>query len=114
MVTGFATGEARTLAEFRRSYNLTADETLSPGGFYQRLMPTLIEYLCVLSKTGSIEVAVPDTVYANITCFRDVTIADGTVLRLDDFLFEEYHARKEEQTGAKLHLPPISRSNGSM
>lgn len=89
MVIGFATGETRTLAEFRRSYNLTADETLSPGGFCQRLMPTLIEYLCVLSKTASNEVAIPDTVYADITRFRDVMIADGTVLRLDDFLSEE-------------------------
>jgi len=37
LVFGFAAGESRTLAGFRRSYNSTADETLSPGGFYQRL-----------------------------------------------------------------------------
>ena len=28
---GFATGESRTLAAFRRSYNSTADESLSPS-----------------------------------------------------------------------------------
>ncbi|SDK05526.1 putative transposase, partial [Halovenus aranensis] len=38
-VFGFAAGESRTLAGFRRSYNNTADKTLSPGGFYQRLTP---------------------------------------------------------------------------
>ena len=31
-------------------------------------------------------------------------IADGTVLRLHEFLADEYEARKEEQAGAKLHL----------
>jgi len=40
-VFGFAAGESRTLAGFRRSYNSTADESISPGGFYQRLTPTL-------------------------------------------------------------------------
>jgi len=45
LVFGFAAGESRTLAGFRRSYNSTADETISPGGFYHRLTPTLAEYL---------------------------------------------------------------------
>ncbi len=44
-VFGFAAGESRTLTEFRRSYNATADETISPGRFYQRLTPSLAEYL---------------------------------------------------------------------
>ncbi len=42
---GFAGGASRTLASFRRSYNSTADKTLSPGGFFQRLTPTLAAYL---------------------------------------------------------------------
>ena len=50
------------------------------------------------------EVAVPDTVDADIDRFRDVMIADGTVLRLHELLSEEYKSRHEEQAGAKLHL----------
>ena len=42
-VFGFATGESRTLAGFRRSYNSTADETLTAGGFYHRLTPRLAD-----------------------------------------------------------------------
>ena len=61
-VFGFAAGESRTLACFRRSYNATADETLSPGECYQRLTPALAEYLCDLVKHGIDEVAVPDAV----------------------------------------------------
>jgi len=42
---GLATGESRTLAAFRQSYNSSADETLSPDGYYQRLTPDLADYL---------------------------------------------------------------------
>ena len=103
-VFGFAAGESRTLAGFRRSYNSTADETLSPGGFYQRLTPELAEYLRDLVERGLDEVAVPDAVDADFDRYRDVMIADGTVLRLHQFLSDEYEARHEEQAGAKLHL----------
>jgi len=53
LVFGFAAGESRTLAGFRRSSNSTADETISPGGFYHRLTPSLAEYLRDLSSTAS-------------------------------------------------------------
>jgi len=78
-VFGFAAGESRTLAGFRRSYNNTADKTLSPGGFYQRLTPTLAGYLRDLVKHGLNEVAVPDTADADLSRFRDVMVADGTI-----------------------------------
>ncbi|MFC4407225.1 IS4 family transposase [Haloarchaeobius iranensis] len=103
-VFGFAAGESRTLAGFRRCYNSTADETISPGGFYQRLTPTLAEYLRDLVERGLDEVAVPNAFDADIDRFRDVMIADGTVLRLHEFLSDQFEARHEEQAGAKLHL----------
>ena len=103
-VFGFAAGESRTLAGFRRSYNATADETLSPGGFHQRLTPAFAEYLCDLVEHGIDEVAVPDVVDTDIDRFRDVMIADGTVLRLHRFLSEEFEPRRGEQGGARLHL----------
>ncbi|MCY4732845.1 IS4 family transposase [Natronomonas gomsonensis] len=103
-VFGFAAGESRTLAGFRRCYNSTADETISPGGFYQRLTPTLAEYLRDLVEHGLDEVAVPNAVDADIDRFRDVMIADGTVLRLHEFLSDQFEARHQEQAGAKLHL----------
>jgi len=103
-VFGFAAGESRTLAGFRRSYNSTADETISPSGFYQRLTPTLAEYLRGLVECGLDEVAVPDAVDADIDRFRDAMIADGAVLRLHEFLSDQFEARHEEQAGAKLHL----------
>jgi putative transposase len=103
-VFGFAAGESRTLAGFRRCYNSTADETISPGGFYQRLTPTLAEYLRDLVERGLDEVAVPNAVDADIDRFRNVMIADRAALRLHEFLSDQFEARQEEQAGAKLHL----------
>ena len=102
--SAFAAGEGQTLADFRRCYNSMADKTLSPGGFYQRLTPTLTEYFSDLVETALDQVAVPDSVNVDVERFRDVMIADGTILRLHEMLSEEYKARHEEQAGAKLHL----------
>jgi IS4 transposase len=68
------------------------------------LTPTLAEYLRDLVEYGFDEFAVPHTVSEEFDRFRDVMIADGTVLRLHELFSEEYKARHEEQTGAKLHL----------
>ncbi|AAV44555.1 putative ISH8 transposase (plasmid) [Haloarcula marismortui ATCC 43049] len=76
LVFGFAAGESRTLAGFRRSYNSTADETISPGGFYQRLTPMLAKYLRDLVEHGLDEVAVPDTVDADIGRFCCVDLME--------------------------------------
>jgi len=50
------------------------------------------------------EVAVPDTVDADFDRFRDVMVADGTILRLRRFLADAYEPQKGEQGGARLHL----------
>lgn len=42
---GFAIGESRTLAAFCRSYNSTADGSLSSGSYYQQLTASLAECL---------------------------------------------------------------------
>jgi putative transposase len=103
-VFGFAAGESRTLAAFRRSYNSTADKTLTAGGFYQRLTPLLADFLCDLVERRIDEVAVPHTISDEFDRFRDIIVADGTILRLHEFLAEEFQPRRGEQGGARLHL----------
>lgn len=67
-------------------------------------MPLLAEYLRNLVERGLDEIAVPDGVDAGINHFRDGMITDGTVLRLQEFLTEEYKARHEDKAGETLHL----------
>lgn len=76
-------------------YNATVDETISLGGFYHRSTPSLAEYLRDLVDCGLDEVAVPDTVNADINRVRDVMITDGTVLWLHEFLSKQFQARKK-------------------
>jgi putative transposase len=80
-VFGFAAGESRTLAAFRRSYNSTTDKTLTAGGFYQRLTPLLTDYLCDLVERRIDEVAVPH-IGDEFDRFRDIVVADGTILSI--------------------------------
>ena len=101
-VFGFATGESRTLAAFRRSYNSTADKTLTAGGFYHRLTPRLADFLCDLVEQRLDEVAVPHTIADEFDRFRDIIAADGTILRLHEFLADEFQPRKGEQGGARV------------
>ncbi|MFB1066761.1 IS4 family transposase [Natrinema sp. H-ect4] len=104
LVFGFAAVESRTFADFRRSYNSTADKTISPSGFYHRLTPSLAEYLRDLVETVPNQFAVPDAVDTDIDRFRGVMIADGTVLRLHEFHLEQFQTRHAEQAGEKFHL----------
>ncbi len=82
LVFDFAAGESRTLAGYRRRYNLTADETISPSGFHLRLTPAPAEYLRDVVLAALDGVAVPDAVDAAIDRSRDVVIVNGTVLRV--------------------------------
>jgi len=68
------------------------------------LTPTPAEYLRDLVEHGIDEVAVPDTVDNDLSRFRDVMVADGTILRLHRFLADDYKPRRGEQGGARLHL----------
>jgi len=103
-VFGFPTGESRALAAFRPNYNSTDDKSLPPGGYYQPLTPSLAEYLRDFIEYGLDEVAFPRTVTDQFGRFRDVMIADGTVLRLHQFLSDKFERRREEQAGARLYL----------
>ena len=88
---------------FRRSYNSTVDESITPGGFYHRLTPSLAEYYYDLVEATLDE----GTVDADVDRFRDVMIADGTVLRLYEFLSEEYEAGKKTRLERSSTCPTM-------
>lgn len=99
-MTQTTSGESRTLAGFRRSYNATADATLSSGGFHQRLTLSFVEYICDLVECDIDEIAVLDAVDVDNDRFRDVMITDGTVPRLYRLLSEKFEQGQGETGGA--------------
>jgi putative transposase len=68
------------------------------------LTPTLAEYLCDLVEPDFDEVAVPNSINADIDRLIDAMITDEMVLRLHEFLSDQFEACHEEQAGAKLNL----------
>jgi putative transposase len=63
------------------------------------LTPTLAEYLCDLVEHGINEAAVPSTIEVNFDRFRNVIIADSTILRLHRFLADTYNALGKQVVG---------------
>lgn len=97
---GFTAGKSRILAAFRRTYNCTADDLLSPGEFYQWLPPLFAAYLRELVEFVLDGVAVPH----EFDQFRNIMITDATIHRLHRFFSGTYQRIHEEQAGAKFHL----------
>jgi IS4 transposase len=55
----------------------------------------LVEFFWDLIARRFDEVADPQTVSEEFSRFRDIMAADGTILRLHEFLMDEFRARKE-------------------
>ena len=86
-MVGFFADESPTLG-VNRSYKSEDDESVSPGGYYRRLMSAIAEYHFNLVAQGLNRFSVPDVLtllHTDNDRFRGVMIADGTVLRLNEF-----------------------------
>jgi IS4 transposase len=104
LVIGFAVGgEARSVAGYRRAYELATDESIAPSSFYDRFTEELADLLRDLLDHAVEEVAVPHHVTPAFDRFRDVIAADATVFRLHRLL-SEFKATHEDQSGVQLFL----------
>ncbi|MFC7142915.1 IS4 family transposase [Halosimplex aquaticum] len=104
LVLGFAAnGEARSIAGYRRSYELATNQSVAPSSFYDRFSDQLADLLRDLLDHAVEEVAVPHHVAPAFQRFRDVMVADATVFRLHRLL-SEFEATHDDQSGAMLYL----------
>jgi IS4 transposase len=104
LVLGFAAdGEARSIAGYRRSYELATNQSVAPSSFYDRFSDQLADLLRDLLDHAVEEVAVPHHVAPVFQRFRDVMVADATVFRLHRLL-SEFQATHDDQSGAMLYL----------
>ena len=77
---GVQDDEARTIAGFQRAYSAATNQTVARSSFYDRFMPALEALLSDLLEHALKEVAVPHTITPQFELFREVLIADATVL----------------------------------
>ncbi|WP_435186682.1 IS4 family transposase [Halobellus sp. EA9] len=104
LIVGFAVGgEARSIGGYRRTYNGATGQDLFPSSFYDRLTPQLEQLLRDLLDYAVEEVAVPHTVAPAFKHFRDIIVADATVVRLHRFL-SAFPATHPNVSGLNLYL----------
>jgi putative transposase len=107
LVLGFDGAQRRTIAGFRRAYELATGTTLAPSAFYERLTPELAALLRELTfraleklgrQTGRMQLA--------LSAFIEVFVADGSLVRLGDALEPWYPSvfTNHTKASAKVHV----------
>lgn len=107
VVLGFAVGSQRTLSQLHRAFELSAGLTISRSGFYDRFTPQLVAFFKTVVLHALSTMAEPGTkLGGRLAGFRDLVVADSTVIRLRDALRRWYPACRTNHTEAalKLHL----------
>jgi IS4 transposase len=104
VIVGLAVGgEARSIVAYRRTYNGATGQNLVASSFYDRFTKQLERFLRDLLDHALEEVAVPHTIAPVFEQFRDVVVADATVVRLHRFL-SAFPATHPDVSGIKLYL----------
>jgi len=107
VVLGFAVQRKRSMAALRRAYEKTTGQTLEESSFYARfserfarLLQQAIAYALDQGRTTGRRIK------GALAAFRDVVVADATVLRLHDLLAKTYPGTRTNQglAAAKLHV----------
>lgn len=114
LVLGFATGNSRTLASLRRAFEKATGTTVVPSAFYDRFNAGLVRMLRVVLADLIDRVASRRRALAgNLAKFKDVLIADSTVIRLHDLLAKAFPACRTNHTQAALKAHVILSVTGA-
>jgi len=92
VVLGFGVGMQRTLASLRRAYETAAAETLVPSSFYDRFSNKLVDFLkeCLAHGIAELSRHTSLALSDKLKGFKDLVVADGTIIRLHDKLAETF------------------------
>ena len=104
LVLGFGVGVQRTLASLRRAYETAAAETLVPSAFYYRFNKGLIAFLkeCLAHGIADLASHTSLTLSDKLQGFKDIIVADGTVIKLHDKLAKQFPGARHKAE-LKIH-----------
>lgn len=105
LVLGFGTGVHRGIGSLRRAFCQAVGMQVARSSFYERFTPQLVGLLqaaVVVASEALVGAHLPQGDLLEV--FRDVVIADGTVLTLWDLLSETFPACAQGKAAAKLHV----------
>ena len=107
LVLGFAVGHRRSLASLRRFFHGSTGVRLVPSAFYDRFTEGTVRFLRRGLARAVERLGAPDgRLRGHLERFKDLIVADATVLRLHDALARAYPGCRTNHTraAAKLHL----------
>lgn len=107
LVLGFAVGHRRSIASLRRFYRATTGTVLVPSSFYEWFSEATVRFLKRALVRAVDRLAEPSgELRDHLSRFKDLVVADATVIRLRDALAGAYAACRTNHTRAamKLHL----------
>ena len=107
LVLGFGTGRVRSLAGLRRSYQRASGESLVPSAYYDRFSTATVRFLrAVVRELCAGFVAREGRLGGVLAGFRDVVVADATLIKLHRLLAGRYPGTRTNSApaSAKLHV----------
>jgi IS4 transposase len=108
LVLGFGTGKERTLSGLRRSFERTTGTRVVPSAFYDRFHPRLVLFLRRIVAYVMVKTEEPTTKLRGIlSSFRDLVVADATVIRLHELLEHAFPACRTNHTKAAVKLHAV-------
>jgi IS4 transposase len=114
LVLGFVGGRTRSLAGLRRSYEESTGTRLAPSAFYDRFTPALVRLLKAVVGVLLAKVASPGRALVGpLAAFRDLVIADSTVIRLHALLAPVFPGCRTNHTKAALKLHTVLSATGA-
>ncbi|MCC7413295.1 MAG: IS4 family transposase [Gammaproteobacteria bacterium] len=114
LVLGFAVGGERSIATLRRAYERATGQCLEESSFYDRFTPGLVKLLKAAVAEGLDQMREgARALRGPLAAFRDLVLADATVMRLKDLLAGVYPACRTNHTRAALKLHAVLSVTGA-
>lgn len=107
LTLGLSGGGQRTIALLRRAYECSTGQTLAPSAFYDRLTSRLAVLLKTLVEEAMAQLeAHSPALKGSLARFKQVLVADGSLLRLHDGLARQFPSVWSHymKASAKLHV----------
>ncbi|HET8652021.1 MAG TPA: IS4 family transposase [Gaiellaceae bacterium] len=107
LVLGFAVGHRRSLASLRRFFQASSGVGLAPSSFYDRFTASTVRFLRRALVRAAERLGQPSgKLRGHLDRFKDLLVADATVIRLHDALARAFPGCRTNHTraAAKLHV----------
>jgi hypothetical protein len=105
LVLGFGVGVQRSIASLRRAYETASAENIVASAFYDRFSKGLITFLkeCLAHGIADLASHTSLTLSDKLAGFKDLIVADGTIIKLHDSLAEKFPGSRHKAE-LKIHL----------